>query len=170
MPSKQPILATLRLKTSDGLFTAHYSAAGLAQLDFPRGGRTPETPAASPTIRRWHNLASRAVRRVLRGRPAGQTPPLDLAGATPFQARVWTALRRIQAGGTQSYGRVAAAIGAPGAARAVGGACRANPVPLLIPCHRVLASDGGLGGFSGGPRWKRKLLGVEKMEWRAGRS
>ncbi|MGD1086891.1 MAG: methylated-DNA--[protein]-cysteine S-methyltransferase [Verrucomicrobiota bacterium] len=164
MRAKQPILATLRLKTRDGLFTAHYSAAGLAQLDFPGGGRKAETAAASPAIRRWHKLASRAVARVLRGRPAGRTPPLDLAGATPFQARVWAALRRIQTGGTQSYGQVAAAIGAPGAARAVGGACGANPVPLLIPCHRVLASDGGLGGFSGGPRWKRKLLGVENWE------
>jgi O-6-methylguanine DNA methyltransferase len=87
-----------------------------------------------------------------------------LSGATPFQAKVWAALRRIPAGGTQSYGQVAATVGAPKAARAVGGACGANPVPLLIPCHRVLASGGGLGGFSGGRRWKRKLLGVEKCE------
>lgn len=164
MRTKAPILATLEVETPDGIFTAHYSANGLARLDFPGGGKTTVTPAASPALRRWHKTASRAVGRVLRGRLAGPTPPLDLSGATPFQAKVWAALRRIPTGGTRSYSQVAAAVGAPKAARAVGGACGANPVPLLIPCHRVLASGGGLGGFSGGLPWKRKLLGVENGE------
>jgi len=164
MRTTQTIIPTLAITTPRGLFTAHYSAAGLARLDFPGRGKKVETPGASPAILRWHKLASRALGRVLQGRTAGPIPPLDLAGATLFQARVWAALRRIQTRQTQSYGQVAAAIGAPKAARAVGSACGANPVPLFIPCHRVLASGGALGGFSGGLPWKRKLLEIEKPE------
>ena len=160
MRRKPVILATLGIKTADGVFAAHYSAAGLARLEFPkREGE--ETPAAPPSLRRWHKLAGRAVWRVLQGRAAGQLPPLDLAGGTEFQRKVWAALRRIGAGKTETYGQVAAALGRPKAARAVGSACGANPAPLLIPCHRVVASGRGVGGFSGGLDWKRKLLARE---------
>jgi O-6-methylguanine DNA methyltransferase len=86
---------------------------------------------------------------------------LDLASGTPFQQAVWSALRRIAPGATQSYAEIARAVGSPGAARAVGQACGANPIPLLVPCHRVLASGGQLGGFSGGLDWKQKLLARE---------
>jgi len=86
---------------------------------------------------------------------------LDLAGATPFRRRVWAELRRIPRGATRSYGEVADELGKRRAARAVGGACGANPVPVLIPCHRVLAANGRLGGFSGGLDWKRRLLAIE---------
>ncbi len=86
-------------------------------------------------------------------------PPLALhLLGTPFQVRVWEELRRIPAGQTRSYGEVARAVGRPGAARAVGAACGANPVPLFVPCHRVLAAGGGLGGFGGGLPLKRALL------------
>jgi O-6-methylguanine DNA methyltransferase len=112
-------------------------------------------------LRRWHKQAGRAVTRILQGRAPGELPPLDLAAGTPFQRKVWAALRRIPAGRTESYGQLAAAVGAPKAARAVGSACAANPMPLLIPCHRVIASGGGLGGFSGGLHWKRLLLARE---------
>lgn len=88
-------------------------------------------------------------------------PPLDLHGGTTFQQRVWQELRKIPPGRTRSYAEVAAAVGSPQAARAVGGACGANPIPLLVPCHRVLASGGRLGGFSGGLDWKRRLLALE---------
>jgi O-6-methylguanine DNA methyltransferase len=97
----------------------------------------------------------------LQGRLPGELPPLDLATGTPFQRKVWAALRQIPAGQTESYGRLAAALGAPKAARAVGSACGANPVPLLIPCHRVVPAGGGLGGFSVGLHWKRRLLAIE---------
>ena len=167
MKSTSIILATGEIKTSDGVFAAHYSAAGLARLDFPGRKKIAQTPAASPAVRRWHKLASHALARVLQGRAAGELPPLDLAAGTPFQRKVWTALRQIPAGQTQSYGRLAAALGAPGAARAVGSACGANPIPLLIPCHRVLPSGGGLGGFSGGLHWKRMLLAREAGENRS---
>lgn len=68
---------------------------------------------------------------------------------------------KIRAGRTQSYGEIAAEIGRPNAVRAVGGACGANPWPVLIPCHRVLAANRKLGGFSGGLDWKIKLLARE---------
>lgn len=68
---------------------------------------------------------------------------------------------RIPPGETRSYGEIAAALGQPLASRAVGGACGANPIPVLVPCHRVLAANGRLGGFSGGLDWKRRLLAIE---------
>jgi len=82
-------------------------------------------------------------------------------GATPFQRAVWRALRRIPYGEVRSYGWVAKAVGRPRAARAVGRACGANPWPIVVPCHRVIAADGSLGGYSAGLRWKRLLLGLE---------
>jgi len=84
----------------------------------------------------------------------------DLRG-TPFQKSVWRALQKIPFGKTTSYGKLAAKVGKPKAARAVGGAVGKNPVSILIPCHRVIASDGTLGGYSGGLTIKRKLLAHE---------
>lgn len=86
--------------------------------------------------------------------------PLVLYG-TEFQKAVWRKLLDIPYGLTISYGRLAESIGRPKAARAVGRACGANPIPLVVPCHRVLASDGGLGGYGGGLEWKRWLLALE---------
>jgi len=86
--------------------------------------------------------------------------PLDVRG-TVFQRRVWEALRRIPHGETRSYGEIARAIGAPRAVRAVGSACGANPVALVVPCHRALRSDGTLGGYAWGVRRKTALLRLE---------
>ena len=96
-----------------------------------------------------------------RPRPDVSGLPLDVH-ATAFRRRVWEALRRIPAGETRSYGQVAAAVGAPRAARAVGGACAANPVAVVVPCHRVVASDGSLHGYAGGLARKRQLLDAER--------
>lgn len=85
--------------------------------------------------------------------------PLDLCG-TDFQRAVWNELLGIEFGRTRTYGELAARLGRPGAARAVGGAAGANPVPLIVPCHRLLAGR-GLGGFSGGLQRKRVLLELE---------
>lgn len=85
--------------------------------------------------------------------------PVLLVG-TPFQGAVWRALSRIPAGRTVTYGDLAARLGKPGAARAVGRACGANPVPVLIPCHRVVSRE-NLGGFSAGVRHKEFLLRQE---------
>jgi O-6-methylguanine DNA methyltransferase len=94
------------------------------------------------------------------GRPTAFDCPLDMAG-TPFQLRVWEALKQIPYGQTMTYGQLAAKLGRPNAARAVGGACGANPIPIVVPCHRVLASNGGLGGYGGGLEWKQWLLDLE---------
>jgi AraC family transcriptional regulator of adaptative response/methylated-DNA-[protein]-cysteine methyltransferase len=83
--------------------------------------------------------------------------PLDPRG-TDFQQRVWRALREIEAGTTASYAQIARRIGAPASARAVAGACAANPLAVAIPCHRVVRSDGGLSGYRWGPQRKRVLL------------
>lgn len=82
-------------------------------------------------------------------------------GGTPFQARVWAQLRRIPAGSTASYRDVATAIGAPTATRAVGAANGANPIGIIIPCHRVIGADGTLTGYGGGLERKRWLLAHE---------
>ena len=88
---------------------------------------------------------------------------LDPRG-TDFQMGVWAALRDIPYGSTATYGDIAAAIGRPTAVRAVGGANNANPIPILIPCHRVIGSDGSLTGFGGGLDVKAKLLDLEAPE------
>jgi methylated-DNA-[protein]-cysteine S-methyltransferase len=90
---------------------------------------------------------------------------LDLSRLTPFQRRVLEATQRIPAGAVWTYGRLARAIGRPKASRAVGQALRRNPVPIVIPCHRVVASDGSLGGYSGGgglasKRWLLRFEGA----------
>ncbi len=87
--------------------------------------------------------------------------PLDIRG-TDFQLRVWTALQRIPLGETRSYSEVAEMIGEPAATRAVANACGSNPVPLIIPCHRVIRKDGSLGGYGLGIPRKRALLSKER--------
>ncbi len=87
--------------------------------------------------------------------------PLEIAG-TGFQKDVWGVLRSIPFGETWSYGRVAKALGKPGASRAVGAANAANVLPLIIPCHRVIGSDGTLTGFGGGLETKKWLLDFEE--------
>ncbi len=89
---------------------------------------------------------------------------LDFSDATPFQRQVWEATRLIPYGETRSYGWVAKQIGKPLAARAVGQAVGKNPFLIIIPCHRVIASDGGLGGFGGGLEMKKTLLELEKSD------
>ncbi len=89
-------------------------------------------------------------------------PPLNLAPLTPFLKKVLYALATIPFGKSATYGELAAQIGSPRAARAVGGALGRNPFPLLLPCHRILA-QGGIGGFSAGPNLKEKLLEYESL-------
>jgi AraC family transcriptional regulator of adaptative response/methylated-DNA-[protein]-cysteine methyltransferase len=96
-----------------------------------------------------------------RRRPEADTLPLDVH-ATAFRRRVWEALRRIPAGETRSYAALAAELGAPGAARAVAGACAANSLAVLVPCHRVIRGDGDLAGYRWGIDRKRELLRRER--------
>ncbi len=101
-----------------------------------------------------------AVGRIASGRPPDLEVPLDVP-ASRFRRRVWEALRRVPRGETRTYGEVAASLGRPRAARAVGQACAANPVALLVPCHRVVPSAGGVGGYRWGAARKRALLRAE---------
>ena len=91
---------------------------------------------------------------------------LDLRG-TAFQKRVWTALLTIPAGETRSYAEIAASIGQPKAARAIAAACAANPIAILVPCHRVVRADGALSGYRWGTARKRALLALESTGPRA---
>ena len=126
-----------------------------------RSSRAVKPTGIPASIRRWHRATEAALKAVLAGRAAKTLPPLDWSGKTEFQKSVWRALRKIRPGQTKSYGEIARAIGKPKAVRAVGGACGANPIPVLVPCHRVLAANGKIGGFSGGLNRKRELLARE---------
>ncbi len=99
----------------------------------------------------------------LSGRPVRFSAALDLCG-TPFELSVWKSLRKIPRGRTLCYGDVARLLKKPGAARAVGNACGKNPVPIIIPCHRVTKGDGGIGGYTGGAGIKKALLDMEKKK------
>jgi O-6-methylguanine DNA methyltransferase len=163
MKSARPtVLFQLSLATREGAFLASYSADGLCRLEFP--ARRPAIPRFSSSARpnekvqEWHRLALGALTSVIEGKTPETLPPLDLSAGTPFQRLVWQALLAIPAGRSSSYAEIARGIGRPKAVRAVGGACGANPIPVLVPCHRVLATSGQIGGFSGGLAWKEKLL------------
>ena len=153
--------------TTDGEFAARYSEKGLVELDFPKVGRADLLVSQATRQRRptknfdWHKLTAAALKNILAGRDAKKMPPLDWAGKTEFQKSVWRELLKIPAGKTKSYGEIAVAIGKPKAVRAVGSACGANPIPVLVPCHRILAANKKIGGFSGGLEWKRDLLARE---------
>jgi len=152
---------TAVIATKDGEFLAGYSSKGLCSVEFPgrhiQGSGFDDAPRE---IHVWHNLTRTALERALEGKPSGQLPPLDLSGGTDFQQAVWRALCKINHGATMSYGQVAEAIRRPKALRAVGSACGRNPIPVFVPCHRVLAANEQLGGFSAGLDGKLKLLGL----------
>ena len=139
---------TVRLVTSD---------SGLRAVDFDLS-----RPVDDGRYR-IHPIATEAVRQ-LRAYFAGQLRrfdlPLDLRG-TDFQLRVWRELERIPYGETRSYLQIAEAIGAPRAVRAVGAANGANPIPIVVPCHRVIGASGKLVGYGGGLPLKKRLLQLE---------
>lgn len=115
-----------------------------------------------------HSLDDDPVTQQLREYFAGERRefdvPLDLSGVTPFRAEVLRALMRVPYGETTTYAELARAVGNPKAVRAVGSACATNPLPILIPCHRVLRADGSLGGYRGGEAAKRFLLRLEGID------
>ncbi|OGO31374.1 MAG: hypothetical protein A2Z29_10230 [Chloroflexi bacterium RBG_16_56_11] len=143
------------------------SVEGLKRVTLPQGSEDTafrqlnglQEATSSPA--RFTDLAAR-LRRYYEGHQVALTDKLDLSGATLFQESVWLTVGLIPYGQTRSYGWIAGQIGNPGAARAVGQALGSNPLPVIIPCHRVLTADGGVGGFSGGLEMKRFLLGLER--------
>ena len=106
-------------------------------------------------------LAAEEIRRYFSGELRDFTVPVSLTG-TPFQLKVWEAMLSIPFGEVATYGEIANAIGRPSATRAVGMACHANPVPIIVPCHRVVGKGGALTGFAPGLDFKRYLLDLEK--------
>ncbi len=100
------------------------------------------------------------LREYFGGRRSTFTFPIAPEG-TAFERQVWDELAKIPYGKTRSYGEIAALLGRPGAARAVGAANGKNPIPIVVPCHRVVATGGKLGGYGGGPELKRQLLDLE---------
>ncbi|MGA0326576.1 MAG: methylated-DNA--[protein]-cysteine S-methyltransferase [Limisphaerales bacterium] len=142
---------------------AEFTRKGLCRLHFPpwrpQHGSHVLPYSQNQVLRRWLMAYWDPA-----SPPASHAPPLpelDLSAGTGFQQAVWRALMQIPYGATQTYGELALRIGKPGASRAVGTACGRNPVPVLVPCHRVVASGGKLGGFSAGLSWKRTLLNLE---------
>ena len=131
-----------------------------AQLDGPLAW--PEAPE-HPLLRK----AAEQLRQYLRGERQHFALPLDLAGGTAFQQAVWQALLRIPAGRTTSYGALGREIGRPAAVRAVGAAVGRNPLSVVVPCHRVLGSDGSLTGYAGGLERKQALLRLEGIAMKA---
>ena len=105
----------------------------------------------------------RQIEAYLRGKLEVFDLPLEARGQD-FQRRVWDLMQEIPFGKTWTYGEMARGLGQPGASQAVGNACGANPIPLVIPCHRVVASGGRLGGFGGGLDMKRWLLSLEARQ------
>jgi AraC family transcriptional regulator of adaptative response/methylated-DNA-[protein]-cysteine methyltransferase len=141
--------------TGRGLCAVKLGGDAEAQLarEFSEAERIHDPEALAPV--------QRALLAFLEGEDTLARLPLDVRG-TAFQRKVWAALRRIPRGETRSYGEIARAIGAPRAVRAVGSACGANPVGIVIPCHRALRADGSLGGYAWGLERKQRLLAIEK--------
>ena len=163
-------------ETRAGFCAIAWSGAGVTRFTLP----SPTAAAAEKSLRRRAPDAAAAppspevagavagVERYFSGEPADfSAVPLDLADVEPFFAAVYAALRRVGWGHTTTYGAVAAALGAGReGARDVGRAMAANPTPLLVPCHRVLAAGGRLGGFSapGGAATKARMLRLEGID------
>lgn len=169
-------LVDVRVRTIDTRVGALLLAAtpvGLASITFDGGDpdATLERLAdrLGPRVLRdvrGLDAAARGVEALADGRARTFEGELDLALATGFRGDVVRALQAIPYGQTRSYGDVARAVGSPGAVRAVGTACRLNPLPIVIPCHRVVRSDGSPGQYAGGEAAKRVLLAAEGVATR----
>ena len=154
-------------QTSAGWIGALASTNGLRGVTLPQETEAQARRAlgndlekATRAPERFHDLAEQ-FKAYFTGQKVDFPDKLDIQSATPFQRKVWKTTREIPYGQTRSYRWVAVQIGRSKAARAVGQAMRRNPLPFIVPCHRVRARDGGLGGYSGGMEVKRFLLHLE---------
>lgn len=167
-----PSIACAIFPTPIGPCAIAWTPAGIAGVLLPEAdqdatrrrlrARFPGAADAAPPAPIAHAIDS--ITALLQGLTRDLTEvPLDWTGVPDFPRRVYEVARTIPPGSTRTYGDVAARVGAPGAAQAVGQALGANPFPLVVPCHRVLAASGDLGGFSapGGAATKRRLLEIE---------
>ncbi len=139
-----------------------FSERGLRELRIQEPAKSPQQRRGASQTLPWEQALHRALAEYFAGRPADfGAIPLDMEVGTPFQQKVWRAALAVEWGQRVSYGELARRMGAPKSSRAVGGALGANPLCLVVPCHRVLAADGGLGGYSAGLHWKRRFLELE---------
>ena len=146
-----------------GPFRAQFTEAGLARLQFPKAKVDPLSDAIDPPAK-WLHQTTSALHTMLQGKTPRTLPPLDFSAGTEFRQAVWDLLLAIPSGMVQTYGGLAFQLNQAKAARAVGGACGANPIPVIVPCHRVVGANGSLTGFSGGMKWKVRLLRIEGIE------
>jgi methylated-DNA-[protein]-cysteine S-methyltransferase len=140
-----------------GTFMVGFSDCALIRVQFPDSvGAVGRSEKSHPLF----EVTQRCLEDMLAGKAPESLPPLDLSQGTAFQRSVWEAMLAIPLGSTLTYGEIARAIDNPGATQAVGTACGANPIPVIVPCHRILGGS-GIGGFSSGLDWKIKLLQIE---------
>lgn len=153
-------LWTTDITTTLGPTRIVWSAKGVCRVDIGADpSQLPEAPGAEPGP---HNHPwVHGVRALLDDEPGAPAVPLDLQG-TDFQQAVWLALQAIPKGETRTYAQLAEPLGGAAIARAVGQACATNPIAVIVPCHRVVRSDGELGGFRWGLSLKRTLLDREQ--------
>jgi O-6-methylguanine DNA methyltransferase len=151
-PDKSSQFQSLEIKTSWGPIELTREGGSVTGCTLPFLKNTPRKPFAMDEFQTLENLPTKF-------------PRFGTSEGTEFQKAVWKEMQKIPRGKTKTYGEIAAAIGRPNAVRAVGSACGANPIPLFIPCHRVVAKN-GLGGFGSGLPWKKLLLEMEK--WNEG--
>ncbi|WP_326550715.1 methylated-DNA--[protein]-cysteine S-methyltransferase [Micromonospora sp. NBC_01813] len=130
---------------------------GVCRVLFGRADGVDDGPATDPTLR----AALAELRGYFAGELTGFTVPLSVRQGTEFERAVWRRMTDIPYGQTETYGAVAGALGDPQAARAVGVACNRNPIPVIVPCHRIIGAGGKLVGFGGGLPRKRHLLELE---------
>jgi len=146
------------LRTPVGVLRVTADDVGIVAIERVK---KPVTSAGSTKANRHAERAVRQLREYFAGKRRRFEVPLHLEG-TRFQESAWAAMRKIPYGTTISYARQAKQIGKPRATRAVGTANGANPIPIIVPCHRVIASDGSLGGYALGLAMKRRLLALER--------
>ena len=144
--------------TPRGILRLSYPAAHMAKaLDAVAWADGGEPANQDPRVTRL----AEELEDFFQGRPVQFSVPPDFSAGSPFQRRVWAALLKIPRGETRTYQWIARRLGRPTAARAVGVAVGANPIPFVVPCHRVVGTDGSLCGFAGGITLKRRLLALE---------
>jgi methylated-DNA-[protein]-cysteine S-methyltransferase len=152
-------METAMFKAGPFVFKAEFSDFGLRKLNFSRSRK----PESKPLPKRW-GLLKRELEEYLSGEREHFTVPLDLEDISDFDFRVYEQLLIVPYGETISYGELAKRAGRPKGARAIGQAVGRNPICIIIPCHRVIASNGGIGGYGGGLALKRKLLEIEGVD------
>jgi methylated-DNA-[protein]-cysteine S-methyltransferase len=157
---ESPLGTILLFARNDSLSELDIIQEGAGEAREIAAGRYPGADEAHESFEETAGL----LRRYMRGDSVDIDIPLDLTGLRPFTRRVLLEVKKVPYGEVASYGAIAERVGSPGAARAVGQAVGRNPVPIVIPCHRIVQADGSLGGFGMGLELKRRLLAIEGVK------